>query len=264
MEILNFKAFREICIAFEKRHGVTLKYHPVFDLKRDDYSITPWPGNEKAVVYILADRFGEVIHIGTSGSIGAGLSNYLTTGADGRCEVVKEKWGRETRSPYYLIVYELAEENYEFRKLLKKELRAANDKALAGKPELITVRELFKQVTPERLCQVFPWLNGSYSIQRYDALREILTRIPYNKAADIYRLVVEPLHEFPEINVAIGEVIIMYNMLTEEQFTLQDIAKYNMEFKASLRLPMPKNMSDWQVALAIYQRLFDGKLDPED
>lgn len=255
--------FKEICTAFEKRTGISLKYHPVFNLKREDYRDVPWPGNEHPIVYIISDRFGVPIHIGTSISIGIGIGNYLHTGPDGRCKVNEEKWGNAPE-PHYLTVFEFSVENNQERKQLKRDLCSANDRLLFKHPEYITVRELFRQVTAERLCKVFPFLEGSASLERYSIKRDELLNLPSDNAADRYRLVVEPLYNFPNIGVAIGEVITMHDMLSEARFTLSDIVSRGVGFVCNLRVPMPSKMTDWQVVLALYTRLFEGKLNLED
>lgn len=264
MNIPHFLYFKEVCIAFEKRTGITLKYHPVFNLKREDYNDIPWPGNEGGgVVYILTDKFGEPVHVGTSKSIGVGIGNYLRTDADGKCKVNEDKWGN-TPEPHYLTVYEFPEDNKQLREQLKSEISSAYDKILAEKPEYVTVRELFRQVTAERLCKVFPFLEGSSSLERYRSKREELLGLPYDKATDRYRLLVTPLHVYPEINVVAGDVIVMYDMISDARFIVSDIVNQGKGFISNLRVLMPRNMTDWQVVLALYQRLFDGKIDPED
>lgn len=247
-----------------------VKFYPLFHLLRQDYAETPWPGNKCSVVYVIFDAAGGTLHIGTTESTGVGLSNYFAMNPDGTCR----PRGNWKAAPAYLQVIGVGDmtdgvesaEDYEMRFSLRSWLQNTLARP-AEEPWFRSLRDLLTAVTPGRLTDKLPWLQGSRQFGKLCRIRAMLLEEKLVSVMDTDRYYIMAgavdfgLDYMPAVDYA-AEILDAF----DEGFRCRmDRTMKDISWMMNLRVYRDNDkMEDWQFFLFVMKTWFGIKLDADD
>lgn len=268
--ISSFEKIKKAVIEFSAQKGKELKLFPLFNLSDPNYATSPWPGEGHSIVYVVLDKTGNSLHVGTTESPGIGLSNYFGLNQDGSCRP-KGNWQAE---PKYLLVIGVGQTmgneeeevdcstRYELRSFIKDSLKESNQQ-----PWFITLRELFLSVTAEKLISSLPWLEGTRQLTELMYLRNLLTfkQLSTKMSTDRFYLMANATDFDLDFLPAVDYGIVVYDALDDSfKLPIDEITK-DFSWLMNLRIYRTnEKIEDWQTFLYLMRMWFDKKLDPNE